>query len=328
MRILVVKLSSFGDILHVLPTVHALREQTGASIDWVVHPEFASLVKCFADVDNVLTFPRRNIFRDVKASVKALRENEYDIAVDLHGLFKSGIVMCFARAKRKIAPSYARELSWMFCGERAGKMLRTRHAAEQAMDTLDYLGLKRPDDGGAIATFKPVDIQLPPGKTHIAFAPVSRWVTKNWPASKFAELAKVLSSQINDLSIVVVGGKGDFAVGEEIAAAAPDNVTNLCGKTSIAESIALLGRCDLLIANDTGPVHMAAAAGTKCLVIFGPTRPDWTGPYGKGHKVIMQNLPCQPCLKRKCRRGDLACMNGILPAAVAAEARGMLEDGK
>lgn len=324
MRILVVKLSSFGDILHVLPTVHALREQTGASIDWVVHPEFAALVKCFADIDKVITFPRHNVFRNLHTAVKSLQETEYDIAVDLHGLFKSGIVMHYARAKRKIAPSYAREFSWFFCGERAGKMRRTRHAAEQAMDTLDYLGLKRPADGGGIASFKPVDVQLPPGKTHIAFAPVSRWVTKNWPVSKFAELAKLLSSEIKDLALLVVGGNGDYSVGEEIAAAAPDNVTNLCGKTSIPESIAMLGKCDLLIANDTGPVHMAAAAGTRCLVIFGPTRPDWTGPYGKGHRVIMQNLPCQPCLKRKCRRGDLACMNGILPSDVAAVAKEML----
>lgn len=324
MRILVVKLSSFGDILHVLPTVHALRLQTNASIDWVVHPEFASLVKCFADVDRVLTFPRHNLMRDLKQSVREIRETEYDIAVDLHGLFKSGMVMHFARARRKIAPSYARELSWLFCGERAGKMNRTRHAAEQAMDTLDYLGLQRPDDGGAVASFKPADVSLPPGKVHIAFAPVSRWVTKNWPAAKFAELAKILSAQVKDLSIVVVGGKADFAVGKEIAGAAPGYVTNLCGKTSISESLALLGKCDLLIANDTGPVHMAAAAGTKCLVLFGPTRPDWTGPYGTGHQVMMLDLPCQPCLKRKCRRGDLACLNGISPSDVASRAMSML----
>ena len=119
MKILVVKLSSFGDILHVLPTVQALKEQTGASIDWVVHPEFAPLVRCFADVDRVLTFPRRHVWRDAKASIQALRETEYDLVVDLHGLFKSGIVARFARAKRKIAPSYARECSSIFFGERA-----------------------------------------------------------------------------------------------------------------------------------------------------------------------------------------------------------------
>lgn len=326
MRILIVKLSSLGDILHVLPTAHALREQTGAALDWVVHPEFASLVRTFADVDEVLTFPRHHIRRDVRAAVRALRAREYDMAIDLHGLFKSGLVTRLARAKRRIGPSYSRELSWIFYGERAGKMNRARHAAEQAMDVLDYLHLKRPaPDAAASSVFRPVEFTLPPGRPHIAFAPVSRWKTKNWPAEHFARLARLLWAARPGLSISVVGGKADAPVGDIIAAATPQGVVhNFCGKTSIAESIALLGKCDLLIANDTGPVHMAAAAGTRCLVLFGPTRPDWTGPYGPGHRILMAHLPCQPCLKRTCRRGDFACMMALSPATVLQTAEEML----
>lgn len=323
MRILVVKLSSFGDILHVLPTVQALKEQTGASIDWIVHPEFASLVRCFADVDRVLTFPRRHVWREAGASIKVLRETEYDLVVDLHGLFKSGIVAHFARAKRKIAPSYARECSSIFFGERAGRMNRTRHAVEQAMDTLDYLHLKRPE-GVFKAHLHPVSVSIPDGAPLIAFAPVSRWVTKNWPAGRFGEVAKAFAVSHPKAAILVLGGKGDHAVGEQIAAVAPGVVHNLCGKTSIPESLAILSKCDLLVANDTGPVHMAAAVGTRCLVVFGPTRPDWTGPYGPGHRVIMRHLPCQPCLKRQCKRGDLACLMQITSGEVHQAACEML----
>lgn len=326
MRILIVKLSSFGDILHVLPTAHALREQTGATLDWVVHPEFASLVRTFADVDEVLTFPRHHVLRDFRASVRALRAREYDMAVDLHGLFKSGLVTRLARAKRRIGPSYSREFSWLFYGERAGRMDRSRHAADQAMDVLDHLGLKRPPpDAAASSAFRPVEVALPPGSPRVAFAPISRWKTKNWPVEHFARLARLLAASRPGIAILVLGGKSDAPVGDAIAAAAPPGVVhNLCGRTSIAESIALLGKCDLLIANDTGPVHMAAATGTRCLVLFGPTRPDWTGPYGPGHRVLMAHLPCQPCLKRTCRRGDFACMMALSPAQVLEAAEEML----
>ncbi len=326
MRILIVKLSSLGDILHVLPTAHALREQTGATLDWVVHPEFAPLVRTFADVDEVLTFPRHHIARDFRASVRALRAREYDMAIDLHGLFKSGLVTRLARAKRRIGPSYSREFSWLFYGERAGRMNRARHAADQAMDVLDHLHLKRPaPDAAASSVFRPVEASLPPGSPHVAFAPVSRWKTKDWPAEHYARLARLLWADHQDISILVFGGKADADVGDAIAAAAPEGaVHNLCGKTTIAESIALLGKCDLLVANDTGPVHMAAAVGTHCLVLFGPTRPDWTGPYGPGHRILSAHLPCQPCLKRTCRRGDIACMMALSPAEVLQAAEEML----
>ena len=328
MRILVVKLSSLGDILHVLPTVHALRDQMHAEIDWVVHPEFAPLVRCFADVDHVLTFPRHHVLRDLRAAVRALRATEYDLVVDLHGLFKSGVVARLARARRRIAPSYAREGSAFFFRERAGRFDRTRHAVEQAYDTLAYLGLKRPDTPFR-AALRPLEgppnaalPDFPGGCRTIAFAPVSRWPSKDWPAERYGELARLLLARDPALRILVVGGKADAAVGAAIADAVPaadaGRLFNLCGKTSIAESLALLAKCDLLVANDTGPVHMAAAVGTRCLVLFGPTRPDWTGPYGEGHRVIMRDLPCQPCLKHRCPRGDHACMESISAAEVAS----------
>ena len=330
MRILVVKLSSLGDILHVLPTVHELRTQLDAEVDWVVHPEFASLVRCFADVDNVLTFPRHHVLRDLRASLRELREREYDLIVDLHGLFKSGFVARLARGKRRIAPSYAREGSSIFFRERAGRFNRTRHAVEQAFDTLDYLGLKRPT-GQFRAALRPLEgppnpavPDFPAGSRTIAFAPVSRWPSKDWPTARYGELASILLQRDPALRIVIVGGKADIPVGATIVSAAEAadarRIFNLCGKTSIAESLALLEKCDLLIANDTGPVHMAAAVGTRCLVLFGPTRPDWTGPYGEGHRIIMRDLPCQPCLKHRCPRGDHACMESITATEVASAA--------
>lgn len=363
MRILIVKLSSLGDILHVLPTVHEIKVGTNAEVDWVVHPEFASLVRCFADVDNVITFPRHKVLSGLKEAVKNLRAKEYDMVIDLHGLFKSGVVTRLARTKRRIGPSYARECSPIFFSELArppkGADVKSRHAVERAYDTLDYLGIKRPAEAEP-AVLRPLDGPLPypiaecgvmstecgvaketqtanvecrPSNSSgsdvqklVAFAPVSRWKTKDWPCANFADTAKLILNASPSTRIIVVGGKGDYEIGEKIRKADESRIDNLCGKTSIAQSLALLEKCDLLVANDTGPVHMAAAVGTHCLVVFGPTRPDWTGPYGNGHRVIMRTLPCQPCLKRTCKRGDHACMTSILPAEVAEAALEMLHE--
>ncbi len=319
MRILVVKLSSLGDILHVLPCVHAIKKQMKANIDWVVHPEFAPIVRTFKDIDNVLTFPRRDVLKNFLSSVRALRKTRYDMVIDLHGLMKSAIVTKFAKAERKIGPSYSRELSFLFYPERAGKMHRDCHAAVQAFDTLDYLKLKRPVSPMSVDDFNLPDFNAPAGSPLIAIAPVSRWITKNWPKESFASFATLAGERLPNASFVIVGGKADYEAGEIIASALPaGRITNLCGKCSIAESMALLAKCDLLVSNDSGPVHMAAALGTPALVLFGPTRPDWTGPYGEGHKIIMRSLPCQPCLKGKCKFGVARCMTEITPEEVLA----------
>lgn len=109
-RILIVKLSSLGDILHVLPTVQALHDQLGAVIDWAVQPEYAQLVNCFGVVDQVIPVPRHGLPGVFYKTLSGIRGREYDLAIDLHGLFKSAWVTRAARAKRRIGPSYAREL--------------------------------------------------------------------------------------------------------------------------------------------------------------------------------------------------------------------------
>jgi ADP-heptose:LPS heptosyltransferase len=92
----------------------------------------------------------------------------------------------------------------------------------------------------------------------------------------------------------------------------------------LPELFGVLSQCDLLVANDSGPVHMAAALGRPCLVLFGPTRPEWTGPYGTGHRVLRRALPCQPCLSRRCRLGDKPCLTGLEPEEVCVAAEAML----
>jgi ADP-heptose:LPS heptosyltransferase len=321
-RLLIVKLSSLGDILHVLPTVHALRTGLGAAaVDWACQPEYVPLVQCFADVDRTIPVPRHGLAGVWRGTLAGIRRESYDMAIDLHGLFKSAWVARAARARRLIGPSYARELSWLAYGERAGRRDRSRHAAEQAMDVLDHLGLPRPASPAVPLRYPRAN--LPPAPLRIAFAPVSRWPTKNWPAEHFGQLARLLGGR--GARVLVLGAPADHAVGEAICRLAPETAENHCGRHTIPELFGVLEQCDLLVANDTGPVHMAAALGRPCLVLFGPTRPGWTGPYGPGHQILSRGLPCQPCLARRCRRGDHACLAGLTPNDVFAAACAQLE---
>lgn len=324
MKTLVVKLSSLGDILHVLPAVLAIHEQTGSEIDWAVHPEFAGIVRSIKCVRRAIEIPRHRILESLGSALRELRSERYDMVVDLQGLAKSGIVSRLAKATRRIAPSYAREGSGLFFGERAGRMNRNRHAVIQAMDTVEYLGLRRETRATTADDFKLPQVERPAGNPLVALAPVSRWATKNWPIEKFLSFVRIFSEKSPGARYIVLGGRGDVEAGAAIADAAGGCAENLCGRCSIGESMALLAQSSLLVANDTGPVHMAAAVGTKCLVVFGATRPDWTGPWGEGHRTITAGLECQPCVKRRCRRGDLACLEAVAPEAVAKAALEMI----
>ena len=179
-RLLIVKLSSLGDILHVLPTVHALRTGLGAGVvDWACQPEYVPLVQCFADVDRIIPVPRHGLARVWRATLADIRRDTYDMVIDLHGLFKSAWVTRAARALACHA-LHARELSWLVYNERAYRPT-ARAAAEQAMDARP----PRP----AVSIHRVVPLChlrtncRPP--LRIAFVPVS-CLPKNWPASDLA----------------------------------------------------------------------------------------------------------------------------------------------
>lgn len=320
MKVLVVKLSSIGDLFHALPAVHGLKAGLGAEVDWVVHDEYVELVKCFTDVGRVIPFYRRSFFSNIGSFLTELRANEYDYIVDLQGLLKSAMVTRLARGKRRIGPSFHREGAGIFYSDVAGKRDKGRHAVEECMDVLRFLGVND------------IKVEFPvkfPAKSmgekrpRIAFLPVSRWATKNWPVKCYAEVAKRLQGVL-DPTIYLLGGPGDAVTCEEIAEAAGGNVINLAGKSSIIETGSLLKEMDLLIANDSGPMHMAVALGVPVLAIYGPTDPERTGPYGAKNRLAKTSLDCQPCFSRICRREGIPCLSGVTPERVGEMAIEML----
>jgi ADP-heptose:LPS heptosyltransferase len=322
MRVLVIKLSSLGDLFHALPAVHNLKAGLGCTIDWVVHQQYVELVRCFTDVDRVIPFYRRNFFAKLGPFLEMLRQEKYDYIVDFQGLLKSAIVGRLARGAKRIGPSFHREGAGLFYSAVAGKRFKERHSVDECLDVIDYLGLKR------TAVEFPVkfpEVKLDEKRPRVAVLPVSRWSSKNWPAKCFTDVIKRLQA-VMDASIFLIGGPGDVSACSAIEKATGGRVINKAGSATLVETGGLLKEMDLLIANDSGPVHMAAAVGVPALVIFGPTDPARTGPYGDRHRIARVSLPCQPCFSRVGRHEVIPCLAGVTPEKVGEMAVEMLSN--
>lgn len=284
-QILVIKMSSLGDLFHALPAVRLLKTGLGAEIDWVVHDIYEDLARCFTDVRRVIPFPRKSLVADFPEFYSNLRADRYDLVVDFQGLLKSAIVARAAHGKKRIGPSFQREGARIFYDEVAGEKNKDRHAVDENLDVPRHLGLPA----------EPVEfpvrfprVQLETTAPRVALVPCSRHAEKNWPVERFAEVGRALQEE-RDATVYVTGSRDD-----EAACAALEKeltggrVMNVCGRTPLPELGGVLSQMDLVVSVDSGPMHMAAAAGRPVLAVFGPTHPARTGPYGPANRVIQQ----------------------------------------
>ena len=302
-RVLVIKLSSLGDLFHALPAVHCLKTGLNATIDWVTQTPYVEMVKCFTDVDKVIPFYRTAFFRNIGPFLHELRNVQYDLVVDLQGIFKSAITGRLARGKKRIGPSFHREGAWLFYSSVAGRKNKNRHAVDENLDVIRYLQLPLLAPEFPMA-FPQQPMDEPPPR--VALIPFSRRPSKNWPVASFVNVGRQLKEHMN-ASIFLLGGTEDAPACAGMEKELP--LVNLAGKISLVQLSSLLKEMDLVIANDSGPIHMAAALGTPVLTVFGPTDPLRTGPYGPGHRVIKGKLKCQPCFSKVCRFRDSACLS-------------------
>lgn len=319
-KVLVVKLSSLGDLFHALPTVSTIKDRLDAEIHWCVQEEYVDLVKCFDDVSHVIAFPRRSFLTQYRAFRAELRKCSYDYVLDMQGLLKSCAVTLMARGNRKIGPSFAREGTALLYPEKAVGKSQGRHAVQRVMDVVRYLRLA-PLDVEFRVSFP--DVEVSGGHPRIALVPCSRWHTKTWAAQGFIDAARRML-KTGPMSFHIVGGPSDVEVCGRIASEIGNCARSLAGKYSIPESCGLLKRMDLVISNDSGPMHMAAAVGTKVLALFGPTDAARTGPYGKQHRVLTADIDCRPCYSRSCSKSGIPCLSGVTAERVAQAAMEML----
>jgi lipopolysaccharide heptosyltransferase II len=225
------------------------------------------------------------------------------LVIDLQGLLRSGWLARATRAAVRVGLSDAREGAGLFYTHRVPTTLgpagAERHAIERYLCVTEALGCRR----GPVEFPFPTDdadrqyvASLVPAQRYAVLMPGTNWETKRWPVERFAALVAPLRERFG-LESVVAGGPGDAALAAPIEQAGG---INLAGKTTLRQLVALLERAALVVANDSGPMHIAAALGRPLVTPFGPTSPVRTGPYRRMDSVIRLDIPCSPCFSRTC----------------------------
>lgn len=335
-KILIIKLSSIGDVVHSLPFLEAMKQCCpDSAIDWLVEEEASQVILGHRAINRVIISGRKRWQRDILNPLKFIKTSSdaitfckevklssYDIVVDLQGLFRSGILAAVSKGKRKIGMSGSREGASIFLKEPPVPVSYEQHAIDRYLKVASYLGCNIDNIKGEIPVSEQDKILADSmlgsqieNKNIIAVNPMAKWKTKLWEEDKFSELASMLQENLS-CRIIFTGSKHDVPVIDGIINKidSKDGIINLAGKTSLKELAYLYSRCSVLICTDTGPMHIAAAMGCRVVALFGPTSPLRTGPYGRGHKVIRSDMDCSPCLKKEC--DNTACMKNITVAAV------------
>jgi lipopolysaccharide heptosyltransferase II len=340
-RILVVKLSSLGDIVHTLPAVSAIRKRfSSAHVSWLVKSQWASILEGNPDVDEVL--PVDVSWRNWPRLIRDLRQRQCDLVLDFQGLFRTGFLGIVSGAARRVGFARAREgAPWMYTHR---VPLPGEHESSWRL-----LAMHAVDRNLAIARFLGADISRPifhlPGLAEdeeficdllhgaevedhtqlIALAPWSRSALKSWPLSRFVELAEELIRS-STFRVVVLGGPSELGSAKAFRRLQSQGLVNLVGKLLLRQLPSLLRRMKLVVGNDSSLIHLAAGLETPVLAIFGPTEPRATGPYPfTRHSVRRTELPCSPCGQRTCRNPIyLECLHSISVSSVLESMREMM----
>lgn len=314
-RVLVVRLSALGDVLFALETVAALKAaRPDVAVDFLVADSFAALLAGHPQLDRVVVWPRKRLGR-LPAAVRELRRVRYDLALDLHGILKSSVPLALARARLKVgfAPPGSREGSHWFHHRSIPLPTPLPHRADRGLLLLAALGIPVADTQPRLDAVEPPPgpldalptprVLLHPGTS--AFA-----AFKRWPADRHAELARRLLAR--GIGVAVSHGPGERELVEPVLRAAP-GAHDLDGTRLGLRGLAgAMRRFDVVVAADTGPLHLACAMGASAVALFGPKDTAKYGPrsHGTARNVVLHaDVPCRPCTRRDCATPQ--CVLGI-----------------
>jgi heptosyltransferase-1 len=365
-KILLIKLSAVGDVVHTFPVLNKLkRRYPAARLDWLVTPGIAELLAHNPAISNVIEFARDERsapwrvapFVAAARLVAQLRAVEYDLVIDLQGQLRSAFFAFTSGAPVRIGfdkpradiwktlarkiPDEARKHAWQ--GAREGSWLA--YTDFIALPTLDihpverYLGIGPMlglDDGPADFSFP-----IPPEARARIDALVDYYeIAKakllvmapgtNWETKEWRReaFAEVARHFMkNGFAVTLIGSERERTLCDDVAKLAPGAI-NLTGETTLSELAALIFRATMCVTNDSGPMHLAVALGRPVVSIFGPTDPVWAGPYRRDGAVLRADLPCSPCYLRELRRcpNNHDCMKNVSAAAVIERGESLLNE--
>lgn len=330
-NILVIRLSSLGDVLMSIPAVRALRRQfPNAHISWLAEGSVAGILARQDFVDDVIYFPRGALSRHFKTGhfsttayilrdfLKNLRQRDYDLIIDLHGIAKSVVLMMLARGRRTVGfgTMFAKDMSNLFYRERVNGTQKRIHKVERNMLVASFIGCKEPagelplkshDEARRYINdfFESHNIRRPVFAVNPFASKDSAF--KRWPLERYADLIrKIIADKMG--SIIIIWGPGEREEAHRLAAMAGEGAELAC-QTDIAQLYALLAQSSVYIGGDTGTTHLASAAQIPVISLFGPTDFIVNRPYSRKSVIIRKDVPCSPCKNKNCKTRE--CLMNI-----------------
>ncbi len=322
--ILIIQTAFIGDVVLTTPLIRSIAMHfPGAAIHVLVTPQTADILLANPHIEKVIVYDKRARDKSMAASLRLigdLRTQRYEMAFLPHRSLRSAWLAYGAGIPERTGFS-RKAASWLY--SKRVPYDRGVHEAERYLrlllpftsDSFDATPevFYRPQEEEETRRFLAEHVQADPSLL-VAMAPGSVWATKRWFAERFAEVANRLQQELH-ASVVLFGGQTDRPLCEHISAMMDQPAIVAAGRLSLLQSAALLATCRVVLSNDTGLMHIAAAVKVPVVAIFGPTVPEFGFyPFGPGHTIVQTEIDCRPCGAhgaRRCARNDFACMRRI-----------------
>jgi lipopolysaccharide heptosyltransferase II len=329
-KILILKPSSLGDVIQALPVLRLLKRHLPHSrIYWWIEAGLAPLLESDPDLSGLIHFHRHGWARPgnwtaLWRDVRWVRAQNFDWVIDLQCLARSALFAWVANAQFSIGLDEIREGARGFYDVVVPRPSFHTHAVDWYLGVLPILRVPvhwdfqwlpaNPQAAKEVRRKWRVDEER-----WVVLQPGARWLNKRWPIESFAELVRQFPASRRGLRFAILGGEEDRSLGACIAQAAPDKCLDLTGQLSLPQMLEWIRLSELMVTNDTGPMHAAAALNKPVIGLFGPTEPRRTGPYRQMDHVLQTALPCVPCLSPHCHYSKpLECLRA-LPARLVIE---------
>ena len=328
-----------GDAVMTMPALKALKASDGGRrISLLVKPWVAPLFEKDPNVDELILYSGEyGGFTGRLKLAARLRKHRFCSAVLFQNAFDAALIAFLAGIPERIG--YRRDNRGPLLTKAVpfGDSARELHHIDYYLNLLSeagfeveksppwiYLSLEeRLRARESLAHLRRPVVGLNPGAVYGS--------SKRWRPERFAEVARRVIEEAGG-SVVIFGGPSETAIAEEILGCLPDEAGSrilvMAGRTSLRELAALISESDVLVTNDSGPMHIGYAVGTPLVAVFGSTSPELTGPVGQSHRVIRKDVKCAPCFERECKRGDLKCMDLVDAAEVFNAATGLVKGGR
>jgi heptosyltransferase-1 len=318
-RIALIKPSALGDIVHTLPVLEALRVRfPEAHLTWVVNRSFAPMIQGHPCLNDVLAFDRASMRKGLLSAIgytssfaKQIRRERFDLVLDLQGLLRSGLMTLFAGSPRRIGFANAREGATLAYTDRiAAPPLRQQHAVDRNWLVAEAFGVghlpkqfRLPENDEANDWARE---QLEPfPRPWLILGVGARWTTKRWSPEHFASLGARVQAIFGG-TVLFIGSSDEAEISRQVRSALTGPTRDFVGRTTLPQLTALLRRVDAMVANDTGPLHLAAALGVPCVAPYTCTRVALHGPYSQSANCVETSVACGGSYLKKC--GNMICM--------------------